>query len=303
MIVFTSIVVVTVTTASLSGAIVGTETPTLQDRSEEQAGAGTGDLEIDDLPMAWYLLSADEQRQVIHDATQAEIERCMSAAGFTYVPIVRVPDVDFLGKRYGVDPSTAAEIGFGSLDPDNDDAVLDPNTYNNADNPAYLTALFGDEETLVASDDTTLPILFAINNGCVGDAQREVYGDVETMIEFNELDYLVQTIDGDSYREALGSDDVVGALDEWTTCLADRGFAYESRNALLMEDWPEPRPNEREIAVAVADAECLEQVEYQDTMIRNEIVFQQRRLDESPRLVEEFRQLRDIVLERAADLG
>jgi hypothetical protein len=186
------------------------------------------DGDISGLPLAWYLVEASSQRELIHDAEAAEISKCMTAVGFDYVSPEYVPDLDFLGRRYGVAPEVAAQIGFQSIDLlDGVSDATENFAYLQAlEDPAYQQALIGmetDSTRVEMADGNTL----TFSGGCAGQARMSVYGSNDLAARFAEMDQVVQRIDLDANAFAMASEETQTALALWARCMHEHGFELQ----------------------------------------------------------------------------
>jgi hypothetical protein len=167
-------------------------------------------------------------------AQQREYEElirvCMVDLGFEYIPYE--PQV--------YDASTAAleqaefreQYGYGistyiDQEMPTDDAYEDPNqpyidSLSPANQEAYYAALWGDSYDEPAVEDGEPPE----PSGCANEAGTEVYGDTSTQDDslYRDLDEMEQAIQADER--------LVAATEDWSECMADAGFEYESQNAI-----------------------------------------------------------------------
>lgn len=269
-----------------------------------------GPMPMAESPVAKYLkdIRGDELTQAVNDefeAVEAHVASCMEANGLRYVPRAASDVGNVPGASFSYDGPTwgsrefAEAYGYGiaerpafagSPDSDSEGSSPDPNmAYVEALTPdeqrAYWEALYG-----TPSDDTP-----EHDRGCFGEAEEAVRGNAETPDQYwndpdfielmNELDALHAQIDRSAEVEALNR--------EWRTCMTEAGFSeFTSRTSVqvpLYQEWNAlhdallngtsdlPRDEalaafqEREIAVALQDWECSQEVVF-DERYRN-IVF------------------------------
>lgn len=204
---------------------------------------------------------AQQQRRM-----QDLVASCMLEDGFEYVP--RVPqddaapaddDLPELGssefaEQYGYGITTLGElVGTEPADP-NEQLLASMSDEGRAE---WETALYG--------APSTDPELAVGSAGCLGEAQREVYGgdvlDDPRFLELSaELGPLYEAVDVDPR--------VVEATAEWSLCMGDAGHdvtspaeavsaLYAELESVLQEGEDVPADlTRREVLVATADHEC-----------------------------------------------
>lgn len=222
------------------------------------------------------------------EETQSLIARCMSAAGFEYIPV----DVQTIERAQA---SVRQEAGLSreeykqrwglSVTTRFDDPVRDiglgPNLQimeglSDGDRVAYVRTLFGenlDSDFAFTLDEED----FSATGGCTREAVAAVFTPEQlTGAYVNPKDVLVQE-----------DPRVLAALEAWSVCMRDAGYNYiadqdeiieeyeERLDTLLEGDDPETLTGarldalhalqEEEIAVSLADLAC--QVEHTDDVI------------------------------------
>ena len=186
-----------------------------------------------DDPEANAAFAADMERRV-----QESIALCMAQEGFEYIPAVRPQDSGFFALD---EEEYARERGFGittwfaeeELFASGDEEWVDPNgeivaSLSESERNAYHEVLYGEDpfgEPDGSGEVESLGDLWG--SGCNGKAYEEVYGAMNRV--FTELgpqmEELNQRVEADPrFREAE---------EMWAGCMADRGFPYDTREAMF----------------------------------------------------------------------
>lgn len=208
--------------------------------------------------------SFHRQQHAVKVAEDELVGRCMREAGpFPRFPNeVPTPDLATDEDRV-LRTEERRRIGYGlSLGSDHGALARDRfvRDLSAKQQEAFTRALFGAEEKRRGIEvPGTGPVTFP-GEGCLFEAQQAIFGDILT---WARITYLPEALDnklGDSVAHAPA---YVKAMRGWTTCMARRGHRYASP-AAAQEDLAaryaaqgrSDRLLEREIAVAVADADC-----------------------------------------------
>ena len=230
-------------TASVAGSET-TGTTTGDDRNGDDGNGDDADegepetledflgFSFDD-PEANAAFAADMERRV-----QESIALCMAQEGFEYIPAVRPQDSGFFALD---EEEYARERGFGittwfgeeELFASGDEEWVDPNgeivaSLSESERNAYHEVLYGEDpfgEPDGSGEVESLGDLWG--SGCNGMAYEEVYGAMTAV--FTELgpqmEELTQRVEADPrFREAE---------EVWAACMADRGFPYDSQEAMF----------------------------------------------------------------------
>lgn len=200
------------------------------------------------LPVAAYMPTPDEYL-VIQRAHGILEQGCMAGRGFDWVPPAPYT-ADVFGRevdrryRYVLDRDIAAEFGYHlvrSGRPEGSDGSL---------GDAELLALTGDDGGDDVADEP---------GGCMGEATRQLSGDM-THVESGGLNlpYPVGEVNVESYARSRQDPRVTAALDEWSACMAERGYeTSDPVNYLPAEfDIGTAQPSTAEIDMALGDVEC-----------------------------------------------
>jgi hypothetical protein len=228
------------TATDATDATTTTAAPSQSDGAESLADFfGYGGDDPDAAQAQWQ-----EQEAQIQEA----IRVCMVELGFEYVPVLQ-PEGAFFYDDSGPE-EYAARYGFGiSTWVGNEDAFAgpaddweDPNraiveAMSESERDAYYAALYGTEEeqqadmTVEVDPETgeEMYISEGFGFGCQGRAYEELYGsqsgqnalweelgpDLEAMYERMQADPRIQEVNA-----------------EWSSCMADNGYEYESQETL-----------------------------------------------------------------------
>ncbi len=195
------------------------------------------------------------------DALEEQVADCMKAQGFDYTP--QRQDTAALEASLDLpDMNTvefAEQYGYGLTTLDDASATGDQAT----EPPTAQASTLEYQEALLGSDypagKAQMP------GGCFGEAMATVFGD-----DVASMDTTVAADIAGLTSSAEQDDRVVAALDEWSTCMDDRGYdyatpdaamrsiasrAYDSTGTLVQDDALSTLRTE-EIDTAVADLGC-----------------------------------------------
>jgi hypothetical protein len=166
---------------------------------------------------------------------QARVENairgCMRQQGFDYVPVdpfaqqqaltgkARQSEEDFM-KEFGYGITTLYGRGNQGADPNQRIRA----SLGSADQRAYDRALGGDNPTVTFSEAVDSGD-FSELGGCTKQATESVFGGAATLTALvGRLDELDEQIIQDGR--------MVKAREEWSVCMADKGFRYEEPDAI-----------------------------------------------------------------------
>lgn len=244
-------------------------------------------------------LSEDEQmeRFAKENVEREELTaQCMTEQGFEYLPVTQTGSMMFSsGDEWKPDDAEwVAQYGYGMVNFPGKDAApseeeqpyVDPNedyvaSLTESERTAYYEALHGpavpeeelDEDGSYEWDWETA--------GCYGFAQHEMEGDNPALSEEHKP---VMDAINEFYASLETSTDFAEIDAAWAACMADAGHAGFARqqdaSASISEElneyyenqteWVEDDPAldglaEKEIALALVDLECREEVDYRAT--------------------------------------
>ncbi|MBB0230152.1 hypothetical protein [Streptomyces calidiresistens] len=243
------------------------------------SGAGPGQAEFDLLTRSG---SHPVEARMVETAERELTAACMARAGFPYVVEEPPPVPDSIEERE-VDPERLRAIGYGLHDGFDDDgsSTNGPGdgsggetgdtaggTANDAyvaalpddESAAYMTALRGDggamrEMRFDAGTGVTFP-----ERGCEAESRAELYG---TLDAWAATTHAPQFMNLALAKSVTRDPEYLLLIDEWSTCMAGKGFEVESPDAAVEEltaayeeHGATPGTRDREIATAVADGEC-----------------------------------------------
>ncbi|MEU8003929.1 hypothetical protein AB0B66_22460 [Catellatospora sp. NPDC049111] len=214
-----------------------------------------------------------ELKRLVLDAENTLVERCMAHKGFPQYdhedgppstrPSFESPPLEsaqLLG--YGLDPRRRAV-------PDSKAAPTAWDKLPDDEKGRYTRAKFGDMDHDVITYDFGDGKVSSPRGGCVGETRIAIYGDLQ---EHMRMNWLVTNQFKAIQSEYLRNDaDLSDALKQWSTCMVSREFrdlanpgdartaAGEFYKGLRPEDGPGlDRAKEKEIRLAVADAQCAD---------------------------------------------
>lgn len=256
------------------------------------------------LPLDSYRLTWDETAQIA--GAQARIQsECMSRFGLEYDPpldyVLANGDMEVISgtidNRYalrygGFDIDQARAYGYAwpilkpapsAWEPDIDfDDPYVRTVSHGLERPPALTKREGDISQLDVPSTSTGTVSRPIDSsgeplplgGCWGEALSLLSGEGGTYSQS-----LTDALASEPYERAANDSRVLMATAEWSACMAEQGFDYESPDAAGSDDeWVdapfEQRPFAREIEVAVADVECKQQTGYVSTFLAVETAYQ-----------------------------
>ena len=186
-----------------------------------------------DDPEANAAFAADMERRV-----QESIASCMAQEGFEYIPAVRQQDFgsfaldqeDFARERgFGITTWFGEEDLFLSGDED----WVDPNaeivaSLSESERDAYHGVLYGVDPFGESDGSGEIEAIGDLwGSGCNGKAYEEVYGAMnQVFIELGpQMEELNQRVEADPrFREAE---------EAWAGCMAERGFPFDSQEAMF----------------------------------------------------------------------
>ncbi len=254
------------------------------------------------LPLAWFMgRNSDPELDLIWDAYTALVSRCMASLGFETPEFPDESDlIQPLRYWYGlIDAEEAQTAGYTGLDAAArvSAALAEENELSDAERgealfpdparrEAYLIALYGPEGGV-----TRVPVvdpitseekgLVGIDQGCRGQAQAEVFGGVESYLNYQQTQAWLQVAVLNIRQAAENVEPARDTGQLWLDCMSRAGFPpnhpfWPSEVAFVAEEmadflgaipaiganWPvlpEPRPSPEEIKMAVADVTCKEE--------------------------------------------
>lgn len=303
-------------TAMLTACAPAESAPQHVDTPSGSATDAANPVSINDLPLAWYLVTASEQRKALSDARNRILETCMEAKGFAWRPVPYAPDPDFLSRRYGLlDIDWARSNGHRPSDYQDPPPSMEGENIPSdpAQQKAYLLALNGD-----ASDAETIHLenpvdgsefgTQTLTGGCTGEANEQIFGSMSGFVEYTSDDLSVQLLAQEALSRALADQAVLEAEADWSTCMQNRGyefgavsdiFAYMENQGLGAND----SISDEETALAVADVECRVKAKYAERAAEAEVRTQLELLEATQLDVERIASERERVLASAVEIA
>ena len=187
---------------------------------------------------------------------QEAIRQCMAEAGFEYQPVMPPEGSFMVGEEWDEEEYVRTQ-GFGittwygneelTEGPAVEEEWVDPNqelleNMSESEMTAWNEALYGTEEEnealmVTEVDEATgeeYQTMTGFGPGCYGEAQKAEYGDMSATEElWTELQPAM-----DAMYQAVSADPRIVELDQnWSACMAERGFEYESMNAMQEVIW------------------------------------------------------------------
>jgi hypothetical protein len=157
---------------------------------------------------------------------EGEIQKCMKAQGFDYVPVdplaqraaltgkARMTDEEFL-EQFGYGISTL--FGRAKAQSDPNDRIR--KSLSPADRAAYDRTLWGDSPGLTFSEAIDSDAASELG-GCTKQATETVFGGAAVLSKIQgKFDELEQHITQDQR--------MVRAVEKWSKCMADQGYRYD----------------------------------------------------------------------------
>jgi len=206
--------------------------------------------------------------QHLFDAAVSRLaHRCLAAHGFNDPDVAQPPlpspqdeaaAIDMPARRrhgYGLIPDSSGSSSAPPQDPYY--AQLSPQ-----DKQRFDTALFGPATDTVSVDVGGGQTVGTRGQGCEADARRTIAGDLAV---WARIFYAPDQYANRLSEQASQSPAYLGAVALWRSCMADRGYryqtpdgAYNAMRDLYRQAGATPRFRQEQIAVAVAvaDGEC-----------------------------------------------
>jgi hypothetical protein len=234
---------------------------------------------------AAYDAGTELKRQVL-EAERTLVERCLARKGFPQYEPPGSADEPRPRTSFESPPLESARlVGYG-IDPRRrmvDNGSPKSNSawerLPDADKQRYTEAKFGDMERDIVSYDFGDGRISSPRGGCVGQVRVGIYGDLQ---EHLRMDWLVTNRFKALRSQFLRNDEqLADVLRKWSACMAERGHrdladpgaarlraTGSYKNADLNDQPGMDRLRDKEIELAVADAECADRTGLRDTSQR-----------------------------------
>ncbi|ROO50642.1 hypothetical protein EDC02_5493 [Micromonospora sp. Llam0] len=252
-------------------------------------------LEAFSLPLDTYRLSK-QSAQVVSQAFEELFVECMQELGFTEEPWRPSPASDPEGNEglYGVTDKEEAQR-WGYHPPQESENSQPDSAPRQVPSAAWQTAAEGSASQ--TAEGKRVP-----DGGCRGAALRELSeGTPNTDVE------LADRLAIDSYQRSKEDSRVLSTFSEWSECMRQLGFEYPAPMDANNDEtwWSSEAPSSREIATAVADVECKQQVGLINIWASVHTAYEKRAIEENAEAlasVQEYRRIEEAnalaVLER-----
>lgn len=212
----------------------------------------------------------DEERTAVFMAEQTLVSRCMAQRGFKFSAI-KIPQVDSAKPSYGNDDiEWAKKNGLANPDPSmkiTDDFVRNhPNqkeydALTPAQKAAWNRALGGTPDSQLRIQLTNGREMSINQNGCVAEAQEELYGGIREWLTLEESLFDVERVVNRGIR---ADQRYIEALNQWRSCMRSQGYHYSdplsARSQFFKARAADPGSasfsRQSELKLAVADAQC-----------------------------------------------
>ena len=284
-------------TAIATGAFLSL---TLAGCSGEKAAAK---LDPAESPLSEYMSAMygdyDEDSIIAQQNEQEElVATCMADEGFDYVPVDNSQYSGMMsddGEEYGTE-KWVAENGYGmsqspeqiAAQEEQSQEYIDPNqdyvtSLSEGEQAAYYEVLYGVQPTEEEMGEDGSYEYNWETSGCQGFASHEINGDQPSQDDHAALYDAMNAM----YEESQSSPTLVALDAEWATCMADAGYAtflkkgdaqesisndqnaiYESATETGPDEQALADLREKELAVAMADYTCAEEVDYTDASMK-----------------------------------
>jgi hypothetical protein len=210
------------------------------------------------------------QRRDLSVAEDLLVGRCMRALGFEYHHVTAgsaldedrdfpygIDDRDWAAKHgLGTDIRAAVEERTGAGNPNRAYiGGLDP-----ARRQAYTVAMYGRSERVLSVTVPTGDVVSMSADGCLADAQADLYGDVTRWFPANAI---TNNVAGAVQPAVLTDARYKAVASDWAVCMAGRG--HEFADPVDLRARFQGRSPDVERAVATAEADCVLRTGLADT--------------------------------------
>ncbi|MEU2454949.1 hypothetical protein ABZ605_33280 [Streptomyces sp. NPDC012765] len=247
------------------------------------AGGESTRGEGDDLPAgardSWTLpvqayLPDEKQKQLVFDAREALLVKCMARYGFTYKPAPPMPKFgpkSMTDLRYGIhDEATASRYGYK---PPVDLAAIREQERAAIDG----TVLGADEEAVMTGQGAAGSAVADLPpGGCAGEVARAITGSDA------EQSTLATELGNEAYVKSQQDPEVKRAFADWAACMKEKGFPYEKpMDAVDDQRFASEKPSEAEISTAAADLGCRDKSQVAQVWYAAEVGIQKSLIEQN----------------------
>ncbi|MFE0349489.1 hypothetical protein [Streptomyces griseoluteus] len=205
----------------------------------------------------------EAQKDRLHEAEEVLTRACMASHGFKTWVVPRRPLPEDRDFPYVIDDLRwASKHGYGSdLSAQREKIrASDPNRryfvgLTSSEQERALDALHGKKSAkrLTVRDPAGMTV-GRVDDGCIAQAQRELYGDLETWFRVTTVTDAIAPLRS---RMTASNLEFTRSVEDWSTCMRARGFRYatpqETRATFNAERGVDRK---KEIRTAVTEARC-----------------------------------------------
>jgi hypothetical protein len=243
------------------------------------------------LPLDGYLPSGNDATS-LESSRSILVAECVADQGYDYPVLPRPPWVSQNLRRYGlVDEARAAQYGFGNP-PDNEQT----------------------KALLEAQADSTLPQNVFV--ACITAARKEL-GTLK--VELDDSSFVYE-LSNETWDDSEADSRVQEAFDEWKTCMQEAGYPDAGLPLEFSTAWitrrapstpsaggdetvePPATPADGEIAAAIADVRCKQEVNLAGIWWAVETAYQNRVIEENSERMRDIDARLDVAIENAAEV-
>lgn len=241
--------------------------------------------QAEDGPAAWHLpieayMPSKAEVRLIAGTRDNVIDQCMKSAGYdAWTPAPDLPEVGgktLVDWRYGIhDPALAAARGYKP-------AAEEQTAYDQAIGKGAVDESGADPSVL---------------KGCVQQADGTVPASQQAP--------LAQQISSESFKESMKAPAVVGVFAKWSTCMADKGYAYQKpMDANDDVRFADPhRVTAEEKDTAKADVACREKNHVEKTWFDAEVALQKTAIKAHQKALNEVKAANKSAVAKAASVA
>ncbi|MER7733750.1 hypothetical protein ABTX80_22940 [Streptomyces erythrochromogenes] len=244
----------------------------------DSAEGGAGDVPSGDraswtLPVQAYLPD-EKQKQLVFDAREALLVKCMARYGFSYKPAPPLPKFgpkSMTDLRYGIhDEATVSRYGYK---PPVDLAAIREQERAAVDG----TVLSADEEAVMTGQGAAGSVAADLPaGGCGGEVVREITGSDAGQ------SMLATELGNEAYIKAQQEPEVKQAFADWASCMKEKGFPYEKpMDAVDDQRFASEKPSEAELSTAGADLACRAKSRVAEVWYAAEVTIQKSLIEQN----------------------
>lgn len=285
---------------SANGGTAAKLTPPAIPASPTPPAADGSDIQ---LPLDAFTAETAQETQALKRAVQILVQRCMSTRGFSYAPtpagqddtsagpqarmevygITDLTQAQRLGyARAGQNTANAASGGAGGLPMLNDLLAQHGN--------AWVVAMFG--AVPPATPGPGQPA------GCVNAGPAKLYDDAYGKVDRSIVGELADQASSQTQADAR----VLAVERAWSGCMSGRGFQFGNPMQAAARQWPTP-PSADEIATAVADVTCKQNVNLPGVWLAVEAGYQRELIERNAAALTDFQQAHQNLVRTAMQIA